>query len=106
MYQYDTVVDALRGLKSRGYTLDFNIAFDQIICAQNDACLNPSEFEITEVHRFEGDTNPADEDVVYVVESRAGEMKGVITGAYGTYASAMSAEMLRKLSMHPHSNNP
>ncbi len=102
MYQYDTVVGALQGLKERGYDLDFNIAFDKIICAQNDLCLNPGEFEITEVHRFEGNTNPADEDVVYAVESKDGDLKGVITSAYGSYADSVSTEMLRKLAMHIH----
>lgn len=102
MYQYDTVVGAINGLKERGYSLDFNIAFDKIICVQNDYCLNPAEFEITEVYRFEGDTNPSDEDVVYAVESKNGELKGIITSAFGTYADSLSADMIRKLSMHTH----
>ncbi len=102
MYQYDTVVSALDGLKKRGYVLDFNINFDQLKCLQNDRCLSPSEFEITEVYRFEGDTNPSDEDVVYAVESLDGALKGVITSAFGTYADGASTEMLRKLSMHTH----
>lgn len=100
MHQYDTVVEALNDLKKRGYDLDFNIAFDKLTCLQNDTCLNPSQFEITEVHRFEGDTNPSDEEVVYAVESKEGNTKGVLHSAFGTYADAVSAEMLRKLSMH------
>ncbi len=102
MYQYDTVVGAINGLKERGYTLDFNIAFDKIICVQNSLCLNPSEFEITEVYRFEGDTNPSDEDVVYAVQSKDAAMKGVITSAFGTYADTVSTDMIRKLTMHTH----
>ena len=100
MTAYDTVTDALKGLKSRGYSIDFNIAFDKIICADNKICLNPNEFEITEVYRFEGDTNPSDEDVVYAVESKDGKVKGTITSAYGMYAETISTEMIRKLSMH------
>ena len=100
MHQYDTVVAALNDLKQRGFTLDFNIAFDKLICRQNDACLNPSQFEITEVYRFEGDTNPGDEEVVYAVASKEGSLRGVIHSAYGTYADSISTEMLRKLSMH------
>ncbi len=102
MHQYDTVVSAINGLKERGYLLDFNIDFDKIKCVQNESCLNPSEFEITEMHRFEGDTNPSDEDVVYAVESKDGSLKGVITSAFGTYADAASAEMIKKLTMHTH----
>ncbi len=102
MYQYDTVVGALKGLRDRGYQLDFNLAFDKLICAQNNQCLNPAEFEITEVYRFEGDTNPSDEDVVYAVESKDGKLKGVVTSAYGSYADTVSTEMLQKLSIHTH----
>ena len=100
MFTYDTVVDAINGLKQRGYTIDFNIAFDKLICSNNKYCLNPSEFEITEVHRFEGDSNPSDEDVVYAVESREGNLKGVISGAFGLYADSISSEMIRKLSIY------
>lgn len=100
MYTYDTVVEAINGLKGRGYTIDFNIAADKIICSENKHCLNPNEFEITEMHRFEGDTNPSDEDVVYAVESTDGKLKGVITSAFGTYADNISTEIIRKLAMH------
>lgn len=100
METYETVVDALNGLKTRGYTLDFNIAFDKLICSNNEICLNPTEFEITEVYRFEGETNPSDEDIVYAVEAKNGTIKGVVTSAFGMYADAISTEMIQKLSMH------
>lgn len=100
MYVYDTVVAALNDLKERGYKTDFNLAFDKLTCRDTGACLNPSEFEITEVYRFEGDTNPSDEDVVYAVESKDGKMKGVFSGAFGMYADTVSNEMLKKLAMH------
>lgn len=103
MDNYDTVTGALTGLKVKGYTMDFNIAFDKLICRENNFCLNPHEFEITEVHRFEGATDPGDEAVVYAVESKDGKMKGVLTSAYGMYADTISTDMLKKLSMHPHS---
>lgn len=100
MESYDTVVGALNGLKEKGYTTNFNIAFDKIICSEKKNILNPDEFEITEVYRFEGDTNPGDEDVVYAIESKKGNIKGVLNGAYGMYADAASTEMLRKLTIH------
>ena len=100
MYTYDTVVAAIDGLKERGYKIDLNLAFDKLICNKSGVTLNPSEFEITEVYRFEGDTNPSDEDVVYAVESKDGKTKGILTEAYGMYAEAASDEMLKKLAIH------
>ncbi|MBS1744517.1 MAG: phosphoribosylpyrophosphate synthetase [Bacteroidetes bacterium] len=100
MFSYDTVVEAINGLRERGYTMDFNLAFDALSCQQNGVCLNPTDFEIDEVYRFEGDTNPSDEDVVYAIESKDGKLKGVLSEAFGVYADAASAEMLKKLTMH------
>ena len=100
MESYDTVVAALNGLKKRGYTTDFNLAFDKLVCNETNVCLNPDEFEITEVYRFEGETNPSDEAVVYAVESKSKGMKGVLVNAYGVYADPVSDAMIKKLSMH------
>jgi hypothetical protein len=100
MYSYDTVVAAIDGLNSRGYGLNFNLAFDKITCLENENCLSPDEFEIVEVHRFEGDSNPEDEDVVYAIESKDGKLKGVLTSAFGTYADEVSKEILQKLKIH------
>ncbi len=108
MTNYDTVTEAVKGLKERGYTIDFNIAFDKLMCSQNKICLHPDEFEITEVHRFEGDSNPDDEDIVYAVESKdtrpddpvgREKIKGVITSAFGLYADPVSNKIIQKLSM-------
>jgi hypothetical protein len=100
MKSYDTVTEAVKGLKERGYTIDFNIAFDKLICNENKYCLQPDEFEIVESHRFEGDSNPDDEDVVYAVESKDGQLKGVITSAFGPYADPASNRIIQKLAMH------
>src|SRR5215213_6502290 len=99
MTSYDTVTEAVKGLKERGYTIDFNIAFDKLICSENKYCLHPDEFEIVELHRFEGDSNPDDEDVVYAVESKDGKLKGVITSAFGLYADPVSNKIIQKLAM-------
>jgi hypothetical protein len=100
MNYYDTVVEALAGLKSKGFTLDFNVNFDKITCTEKNLQLNPDEFEIKEYYRFEGDTNPGDEDIVLAIESRDGLIRGCITSAYGTYADGTSAEMIKKLAVH------
>ena len=100
MENYDTVSMALNSLKERGYKKDFNIAFDKIICNETQEYLNPSEFEITEVYRFEGESNPSDEAVVYAIESKDGSLKGALVSAYGPYSESISEEMILKLSIH------
>ena len=97
MYNYDTVTEAVEGLRNRGYTLDFNLEENCLIC--NDLKFNASDFEIVEVYRFEGNSDPADEAVVYAIESNNGK-KGILVGGYGISSDAMTGEMAKKLSIH------
>jgi hypothetical protein len=97
MYVYETVSEAINGLKKRGYNLDFNLKENCIVCHEDK--FNPEDFEIVEVYRFEGDSDPADEAVVYAIESKNGR-KGVLVNGYGISADAMSAEMARKLNRY------
>ena len=103
MYTYDTVTEAVNDLKRRGYTIDFNVEFDRIVCHETPISLLPAEFEIVEVHRYEGNSDPDDEEVVYAIESRHGQ-KGILVDAFGLYADEVSTELLEKLRVR-HSNS-
>ena len=100
MQAYDTLLDALNGLKQRGYTIDFNLAFDHVKCADTGVCLSPSQFEITEYYRFEGASDPDDLSVVYAIKSKDGSMKGSLVSGYGIYSESLNEEMLQKLKIH------
>ena len=97
MFAYDTVTEAVNGLRDRGYKLDLNLKENCLVCQEHK--FNIEDFEIVEVYRFEGNTDPADEAVVYAVESANG-LKGVLVNGYGVSAEAVSAEMARKLEIH------
>jgi len=96
IYAYDTVSQAVNELRKRGYTLDFNLVENCIICNQQK--FNPEDFKIVEVYRYEGDSDPADEAVVYAIESKNG-LKGVLVNGYGISADTLSSDMAKKLSM-------
>jgi len=98
MFSYDTVSEAVNGLKQRGYNIDFNLEQDKISCEKTPVSLRPSEFEITEVYRFEGDSNPDDEAIVYAIESKQGQ-KGVLVNGFGISADTIGEEMVKKLSV-------
>jgi len=100
MPAYDTLLDALNDLKQRGYTIDFNLAFDHVKCDELGVCLVPSQFEITEYYRFEGISDPDDSSVIFAIESKDGTMKGVMVSGYGMYSEALSEEMFQKLKVH------
>jgi hypothetical protein len=99
MYQYDSPVHAIEELKKRGFTEDFNLKDNCIVC--NDQKFGADEFEIKEVYRFEGDSDPGDEAIVLGIESSNG-IKGILVNGYGYSSEPMGDEIERKLKMHAH----
>lgn len=90
-----TLVETLEKLRKEGYTEDFNIRFDSLICGK--VCLLPSQFEVDQTFRFEGNTNPSDEAILFAISSKDGKIKGVLVNSYGTYADEMTEELVDKL---------
>lgn len=97
MTNYDTVSEAVNGLKDRGFSLDFNLQENCLICQGHK--LDVNDFEIVEVYRFEGNSDPADEAIVYAIQSENG-IKGILVSGYGISAEGVSAEMAKKLHIH------
>ena len=102
MPAYETVSGTINELRTRGFTIDFNLAFDALKCSQAGIVLSPAEFEIVEHYRFEGASDPEDEAVVYAIESKDKKLKGTLVTAYGMYSDPMHDELLKKLMVHEH----
>jgi hypothetical protein len=79
-YKYQTVAEAVNELIKRGYTVDFNL--DENLEAFNRGKYPIDDFQIEEVHRYEGQSDPGDEAVVYAIGSRSG-MKGILVSGFG-----------------------
>jgi hypothetical protein len=99
MSSYNTLSEALNSLNKRGYTIDFNMQSDSVYCKALGESFSPEEFEIVEFFRFEGNTDPGDESIVYALRNKSGH-KGVLVDAYGLYSDPLTAEMVQKLKTH------
>lgn len=91
---YATVSQAIEKLREQGFTHDFNIEEDCIICSVDK--IHANDFEIVDVYRYEGDSDPGDEATVYAIASKAG-IKGILVTGYGMSADAFSTAILDKL---------
>ncbi|HET6227733.1 MAG TPA: hypothetical protein VFF27_15730 [Bacteroidia bacterium] len=91
---YATISQATETLRKQGYTTDFNLEENCLVC--NNVKFTADDFEIVDVYRYEGDTDPADEASVYAIESKNG-LKGILVAGYGPSADSMSTAMLDKL---------
>ena len=96
MYAYDTITEAVADLQKRGYTHDFNIRNNRLSCDQLDKQFGHEDFEIKEVYRFEGPSDPADEAVIFAIEAPSGAL-GILVNGYGTSADDGNTEFLQQL---------
>lgn len=84
---YDTMVEAIEDLKSRGYTHNFNVESNGVLSeGKSSRKYLPSSVELHELHRFEGATNPSDMSILYAVGTDTGE-KGTVVDAFGVDGS-------------------
>ncbi len=93
---YGTLSQTINGLKKEGYTMDFNIQEDHLA----DRILSPDDFEIDKVFRFEGETNPEDQSILYAISSPKFGTKGLLVNGYGISSDAMSNQLISKLKTH------
>ena len=94
MKNYDSLVEALGDLRKRGYEADFETQSNCLYCSELDLRLNEEEFHIDEVYRFEGNSNPIDNSVVYAFTSPTG-VRGTIVDRVVSPAKDISFEMAK-----------
>lgn len=101
---YETVSEAISGLQKQGYIIDFAIEAQKecLICNKTGVELSPDEFEIDQYYRFDGDTDPGDEMIVFAISSTKNDLKGIVVNAFGMYADSTSSAIVKKLSVSNH----
>ena len=90
-YHYASVLKALEELKTMGFTVDFNLL-------EEDIMHHPEHYEILHIYRYEGESNPDDEAIVYGIKSNTGE-KGVFVAGFSANSESEAAKVLHELSI-------
>lgn len=97
MQNFTTLSEAINELVKKGYTFNFNIKNDCIECKENSVQLQPEDFEIDEVYRFQEMSDVDNESILYAISSTKYSMKGLLVNAYSIYADLASAKLVAKL---------
>lgn len=95
---YNTLSEAINDLQKNGYDIDFNLTEDQLESKALKQKWKPEELTVVKFYRFEGDSNPSDNSILYLIETKDGK-KGMLVDSYGAQRSAISSEMIQKLKM-------
>jgi hypothetical protein len=68
-----------------GYTQNFKITEEGLKSLETEKIYQPEEVHIINFFRFEGESDPSESAILYVIEADDGA-KGTLTDAYGAYA--------------------
>ncbi|TXK51332.1 hypothetical protein FVR03_03740 [Pontibacter qinzhouensis] len=92
-----SLVNVLNRLKKDGCTLDFKVTEEgQLATMDGKKTFTPDQVRIIDFYRFEGESNPDDMSILYVVETTEG-IKGTITNSYGPYADERIENVMKQI---------
>ncbi|HLG03322.1 MAG TPA: hypothetical protein VI731_06980 [Bacteroidia bacterium] len=92
-----TLAECVDMLHEANFNEDFIIREDKKLFAPTaNKNFNPEEVQIVNFYRFEGISDPADNSILYAIESADGT-KGMLTDAYGPYADDKVTEFIKQV---------
>ena len=74
----------IKDFESQGYTSQLKVEDGKLIDLTKRKSFKPNEVKVIQQFRFEGESNPDDMAILYVIECNDGS-KGLLTNAYGMY---------------------
>ena len=93
----ETLVEAMKRLRSSGYTHDFIASDDgNLACRACGTTQAPEHIEIRETVRFEGDSNPDDEAILFALACCDGGL-GQYSAAFGPGTAPADVKALQRL---------
>jgi hypothetical protein len=93
--QMDTMVSCLKHLEETGFTSRFKATAEGLLSLETGKVYQPEQIKVSHFYRFEGESNPSDNAIVYAIEA-AGE-RGSLTDGYGTESEPLVADLIRNI---------
>jgi len=85
-------------LTAAGYTENFKAEENGLRATNTGELYSPDSLVVDEFMRFEGETNPDDEAIVFALRCPKSGVKGTYTVAYGKDMDTLDIDMVHKLS--------
>ena len=79
-----SMVACLDHMIKEGYTEDFHVTEQGLEPLHKTGCYLPQQIDVVNFYRFEGESDPDDNAILYIIETNDGT-KGTLIDSYGTY---------------------
>ena len=83
-------------LEQHGYTGQFRVEKDRLVNLTSGKKYKSADVKAVNFYRFEGESDPADNSIMYVIETTDG-LKGTLVDAYGPYADEAVNKFMKEV---------
>lgn len=90
----ESLVSVLSSLTVSEFITQFKMIKEGLVSMTTQKTFEPAEVEILHFYRFEGESNPSDNAILYAIETNDGE-KGTIVDAYGMYNDVLVTNFMK-----------
>jgi hypothetical protein len=97
----ETLREALARLERRGFEKAFRATSEGELEIPGEPPLSPETLVVEETVRFEGESDPEDEAVLFALRSRDGRLRGTFVATYGPQTDPACGEVMRRLPPDP-----
>ena len=89
-----SLTTCLNRMITEGYTEDFKITEQGLESLHKHDSYQPDQIQIVNFFRFEGESDPDDNAILYIIETNDGT-KGTLIDAYGVYNDPKLSQFLK-----------
>ena len=92
------MAEVMNKLVLEGYEDVFKVdeSGEELVSVKTERTFTPDQIKIKNYFRFEGQSDPNDQEILYVIETSDG-LKGTIVDAYGPYSDRQLAQFITKV---------
>ncbi len=93
-----SLASCLNRVINEGYTEDFRATENGLVGKQKHNSYTPDQIDVVNFFRFEGESDPDDNAILYVIEATDGT-KGTLVDSYGTYNDAQVTSFMQDVTI-------
>ena len=97
----ETLGAAIARLERAGYADALRASADGFLEVRTGRIHPPETLIVDEIVRFEGESDPADEAVLFALRSRDQRMRATFVATYGPSADPISGPLIKRLDTEP-----
>ena len=91
-----TMVSCNNTLTKIGFVTQFKATPAGLLSMKTEKIFQPHEIKVPRYYRFEGESNPSDNSILYAIEANDGE-KGTLVDGYGTSSDMHVANFMKNV---------